>query len=155
MILLLVFLIGVLTGLRSLTPPAGTAWAAHWGWIRAPRFLSWLGATPSVLLLTGLALVELVADKLPKTPNRTQAMPLIARMVMGAFTGACLGANGGQSSIVSALIGALGAVVGTLAGYQARTRLVASHGHDLPIALLEDAVAVLGAFALAAVTAAL
>jgi uncharacterized membrane protein len=42
-----------------------------------------------------------------------------------------------------------------LGGYQARTRLVAAHGHDLPIALLEDAVAVLGAFALAAITAAL
>ncbi len=42
---------------------------------------------------------------------------------------------------------------GTLGGYQARKRLVAvSGGRDLPIALLEDAVAVLGGFAIAAVT---
>ncbi|MGH3594757.1 MAG: DUF4126 domain-containing protein, partial [Mycobacterium sp.] len=51
--------------------------------------------------------------------------------------------------------GAIGAVLGTLGGYRARTRLVASHGHDLPIALLEDAVAVLGGFAIAAITAVL
>ena len=51
--------------------------------------------------------------------------------------------------------GVVGAVLGTLGGYQARARLAASFGRDLPIALLEDAVAVCGGFAIAAVTAAL
>jgi uncharacterized membrane protein len=37
----------------------------------------------------------------------------------------------------------------TLGGYEARTRLVAAiGGRDLPIALLEDALAVLGALAI-------
>jgi uncharacterized membrane protein len=41
--------------------------------------------------------------------------------------------------------GAFGAVAGTLGGYEARTRLVrATGGKDLPIALLEDAIAVVG-----------
>ena len=49
--------------------------------------------------------------------------------------------------------GVIGAVLGTLGGYQARKRLVAaSGGKDLPIALLEDAVAILGGFAIVAVT---
>lgn len=40
--------------------------------------------------------------------------------------------------------GVIGAVIGTLGGYEARKRLVAAiGGKDLPIALLEDAVAVL------------
>ena len=40
--------------------------------------------------------------------------------------------------------GIVGAVIGTLGGYEARKRLVAAiGGKDLPIALLEDAVAVL------------
>jgi uncharacterized membrane protein len=44
-------------------------------------------------------------------------------------------------------------VLGTLGGYQARKRLVAATGgRDLPIALAEDAVAVLGGFAIAAFT---
>ena len=93
-------------------------------------------------------------DKLPKTPSRTAPPSFAARIVLGAFAGAVIGTAWGYTwSALGA--GAIGAVLGTLGGYQARTRLVASHGHDLPIALLEDAVAVLGAFALAAVTAAL
>ena len=39
MTLLFVLLIGVLAGLRSLTPPAVTAWGAHWGWFKLPRLL--------------------------------------------------------------------------------------------------------------------
>jgi uncharacterized membrane protein len=50
--------------------------------------------------------------------------------------------------------GIVGAVLGTLGGYEARKRLVAATGgRDLPIALVEDAVAVLGGFAIAALTA--
>ena len=41
-----------------------------------------------------------------------------------------------------------------MGGYQARKRLVAANGgKDLPIALLEDAVAVFGALAILALTA--
>jgi len=54
----------------------------------------------------------------------------------------------------SPTIGIIGAVLGTLGGYQARTRLVAaSGGRDLPIALLEDAIAIVGGFAVLAGTA--
>ncbi len=54
-----------------------------------------------------------------------------------------LGTAGG--SLVGGLIaGVIGAVIGTLGGYEARKRLVAATGgKDLPIALLEDVVAVL------------
>jgi uncharacterized membrane protein len=108
----------------------------------------------TVAILTVLAIGELVVDKLPKTPSRTAPPSFGARIVLGAFAGAVIGTAWGYTwSALGA--GVIGAVLGTLGGYQARTRLVAAHGHDLPIALLEDAVAVLGAFALAAVTAAL
>ena len=44
------------------------------------------------------------------------------------------------------MAGAIGAVIGTLGGYEARTRLAsAAGGRDLPIALLEDAVAIASA----------
>jgi uncharacterized membrane protein len=45
-------------------------------------------------------------------------------------------------------------VLGTLGGFQARKRLVAArNGQDLPIAVLEDAVAILGAIAIVALAA--
>jgi uncharacterized membrane protein len=43
--------------------------------------------------------------------------------------------------------GVLGGVAGTLGGYEFRSRLMkATGGKDLPIALLEDAIAICGAF---------
>jgi uncharacterized membrane protein len=93
-----------------------------------------------------LAIGELINDKLPKTPSRKAPVPFAARVVMGALCGAALGAPS-QALIGGLLAGVLGAVAGTLSGYEARTRLVkATGGKDFPIALIEDAIALCGAF---------
>ena len=151
----LVLLIGVVAGLRSLTAPAVVAWAAVLHWINLNgTWASWLGHPVTVAIITVLAVVELAGDKLPKTPSRTAPPSFGARIALGAFAGAALGTAWGYTWTALGA-GAIGAVLGTLGGYQARTRLVASHGHDLSVALLEDAVAVLGGFAIAATTAVL
>ena len=137
--LLLAFLIGFLAGLRSLTPAAATAWGAHLGWLKLPRPLFWIGTTSAVVIFTLLALTELVADKLPKTPSRTAPPGLIGRVVMGALTGACVATAGAQGAVLGAVLGVVGAIAGTFGGYQARTRLVKSLGTpDFVIAILED-----------------
>lgn len=143
--LFLVFLIGFFAGLRSLTAPAATAWAAHLGWLRLERPLSFIGSLPSVIIFTLLAVVELVGDKLPKTPSRTAAVGLTARIVTGGLTGACVAVGGAQGLFLGAMLGATGAVAGAFGGYQARKRLVRALGtRDIYIALLEDLVAVAG-----------
>jgi uncharacterized membrane protein len=81
-VLLFAFLIGFFTGLRSLTPTAVTAWAAHLSWLKESSPLSWIGTLPAAAILTLFALVELVTDKLPKTPSRTAPPGLIARFVI-------------------------------------------------------------------------
>lgn len=148
-------LIGVVAGLRSLTAPAVVAWAAALRWINLDgTWASWLAHPVTVVVISVLAVGELVVDKHPKTPSRTAPPSFAARIVLGAFAGAVIGTAWGYTwSALGA--GVIGAVLGTLGGYQLRTRLGASHGHDLPIALLEDAVAVLGGFAIAAITAVL
>src|SRR5215211_7880764 len=108
MTLLFAFLIGFFAGLRSLTAPAATAWAVYLGWMRLERPLSLIGSLPSVVILTVLAVAELVADKLPKTPNRTSPPGLIARAVTGGVTGACVAASGAQGALLGALLGAVG-----------------------------------------------
>jgi uncharacterized membrane protein len=143
--LLFAFLIGFFAGLRSLTAPAATAWAVHLGWLKLERPLSLIGSLPSVVILTVLAVAELVADKLPKTPSRTSPPGLIARIVTGGLTGACVAAGGGQGLFIGAVLGAVGGVVGCFGGYQARTGLVKALGTpDIYVALLEDLVAVAG-----------
>jgi uncharacterized membrane protein len=154
LVLLLALLIGVVAGLRSLTAPAVVAWGAFLTWINLNgTWASWLANIITVVIVTILAIAELVTDKLPKTPPRTSPPAFGARIIMGAFAGAVLGTVwgyrwGGLGA------GVVGAVLGTLGGYQARKRLVAARGgQDLPIALLEDAVAVFGGFAIVAATA--
>src|SRR5580658_10081440 len=93
-VLLLVFLIGLFSGLRSLTPTAVTAWAARLGWLKLGSGLTWLGTTPAAVIFTVLAIVELVNDKLPKTPSRTAPVGLTARICHGRFHGCVRGDRG-------------------------------------------------------------
>ena len=145
MALLLAFLIGFFAGLRSLTAPAATGWAVHLGWMKLRGQLALIGSIPAVAIFTLLAVVELVADKLPKTPSRTAPPGLIARVVTGGLTGACVAAAGGKGALLGSVIGVVGGVVGCFGGYKARTRLVKALGTpDIYVALLEDLVAIAG-----------
>jgi uncharacterized membrane protein len=139
----LAFLIGVVAGLRSMTPPAVVSWAARLGRLHLENtWLAFLGFAVTPYILSALAIAELINDKLPKTPSRKAPVPFVGRIVSGALCGAALGAPS-QALIGGLLAGALGGVAGTLSGYEFRARLVrAIGGHDLPIALLEDAVAI-------------
>jgi uncharacterized membrane protein len=147
------FLIGVIAGLRSLTAPAVVSWAARLGWLHVENtWLAFLAFAATPYIFSVLAIGELVADKLPNTPSRKAPPGFIARILTGALSGAALGASGGASGgswMAGLAAGAAGAIVGTLGGYEFRARLVkATGGKDLPIALLEDAIAIGGAFLL-------
>jgi len=145
MTFLFAFLIGFFAGLRSLTAPATTAWAAHLGWLKLVRPLSFIGSIPSIVIFTVLAGVELVVDKLPNTPNRTSPPALIARILTGGLTGACISMSGGQGVYLGAGLGAVGGIVGSFAGYRARSGLVKTLGApDIYIAIVEDLVTVGG-----------
>jgi uncharacterized membrane protein len=143
----LAFLIGIAAGLRSMTAPAAVSWAARLGWLHLENtWLAFLGFAATPYILSALAIGELIADKLPKTPSRKSPMGFIARIVSGALCGAAVGATR-QALIGGLMAGALGAIAGTLGGYEFRVRLAtAIGGKDLPIALLEDAIAICGSF---------
>lgn len=155
-VLLLAVLIGAVAGLRALTAPTVMAWAAALHWINLDgTWVQWLSHPVTVTVLTVLAIGELVTDQLPSTPNRTVPVQFAARIVLGGFAGAVLG-TAWNYTWTALGAGMVGAVIGTLVGFAARQRLVAvSGGRGLPIALLEDGVAVLGGIAIAAYTAVL
>jgi uncharacterized membrane protein len=143
-ILVLAAGIGFVAGLRSLTAPAAVSWAARLGWLDLGSTpLAFMGSTAAVVIFSLLAVAEYVADKLPMTPSRTTAGPLMARIVMGGLAGACISAAAGQGVLGGMVLGGLGGLVGAFAGYQARRRLVAGLGvKDTVIAVLEDLVAI-------------
>jgi uncharacterized membrane protein len=143
----LAFLIGVVAGLRSMTAPAAVSWAARLGWLHVENtWLAFLGYAAVPYIVSVLAIGELIADKLPKTPSRKSPPGFIGRILTGGLSGAAIGATG-ASWIIGLAAGIAGAIVGTLGGYEFRARLVkAIGGNDLPIALLEDVIAIGAAF---------
>jgi len=142
----LAFLIGAVAGLRAMTAPAAVSWAAKLGWLHLENTpLAFLGFAATPYIFTVLAIGELINDKLPKTPSRKVPAQFGARILSGALCGAAIGASS-QVLIAGLVAGALGAVAGTLAGAELRSRLAKAAGKDLPIALLEDAIAVASAF---------
>jgi len=157
LVLVLALLIGVVAGLRAMTPPAAVAWGGTLGWINVDdTWAQWVAHPITVTVLTILLVVELVTDQLPNTPARTVAGQFSARLLTGGFAGAVL-VTGALATIKTGTVvsgvgaGVIGAVLGTMGGYRARTVLVErSGGRDLPAALIEDGVAVLGGFAVVA-----
>jgi uncharacterized membrane protein len=143
-IFLLAVAIGIVAGLRAMTAPAAVSWAAHLGWLNLHGTpLAFMGSAITVGLFSLAAIGEYVNDKLPKTPSRTAPPSLIARMVMGGLSGACLCAGAGQSVALGAVLGAIGSLIGTFGGYQLRTRLVrALNVKDIFVAVAEDLVAI-------------
>ncbi|MEP9371752.1 DUF4126 family protein [Mesorhizobium sp. KR1-2] len=140
-------LIGVIAGLRALTAPAAVSWAAWLGWLPVQDgWAAFMGYRYTPYVFTLLAVVEVITDQFPSTPARTVPQQFSARIFSGALCGAVIGAAGGPW-IGGLIAGVVGAVIGTLGGYQARTRLVAATGgKDTPIAILEDAIAIVGAY---------
>ncbi|MGD0963363.1 MAG: DUF4126 family protein [Candidatus Acidiferrales bacterium] len=146
---LLLFGIGLVAGLRALTPPAAVSWAARLGWLNLHGTpFAFLGSTIAVALFTLGAAGELVTDQLPSTPARTVPVQFGARIVTGGFSAAALALSAGQSLFLGIALGILGAVAGTLGGYHARRGLVKGWKvPDFTIAVPEDIVAVsLGLF---------
>ncbi|MBY5446255.1 DUF4126 domain-containing protein [Rhizobium leguminosarum] len=152
MFLLVALLIGVIAGLRAMTAPAAVAWGAALGWFDVSQTpLAFMAYQWTPWIFTLLAAVELITDQLPSTPSRKVPVQFGARIVMGGLAGATIGAA--NSLLFGGLIvGVIGAVIGTYGGAAVRGRLAASFGKDLPAALIEDAVAVIGALLIVAVS---
>jgi uncharacterized membrane protein len=149
--IVLPLLIGVIAGLRAMTAPAAISLAARTGWLDLTRTsLAFLGYTYTLWIFTVLALVELVTDQLPTTPSRTVPIQFGTRILMGGLTGGAIGASGG-ALVIGVIAGIVGAVIGTLGGGAFRARLAAAFGSDRPAAVIEDLIAIGGAFLIVAV----
>lgn len=145
MVYFLALMIGIIAGLRAMTAPAAMSWAAYLGYLNlGGGWLAFMGYRFTPWILSVLALGEFVTDQLPSTPSRKVPIQFGARLVSGALSGAVVGVDGG--TLWGGLAaGIVGAVIGTLGGAAVRSRLATAFGRDLPAALIEDAIAIIGA----------
>ncbi len=136
--------LGAVAGLRSMMAPALLSQAVRTGSIELEGTqLEFLSTQLTADIATGAAVLELIADKLPFTPDRTSPGPLIARAASGALVGAALCAARKKELLPGILVGAFAAVAGAFAGYLVRRSLTQNlDAPDLLVALAEDAVAV-------------
>ena len=136
-----VFLLGVVTGMRTMTAIAAVCWAAWLTRLPEPGWAAWTTYLASAVIFSVLAVGEYIGDTLPKTPSRKTPGPLAARLVFGALVGA-LGAHAiSEPAAGGILAGVVGALVGAYGGYAARHWGAERMGADLPVALLESAFA--------------
>lgn len=143
-LLIAVPLLGALTGLRTMTPIAVLCWFAYLGHLPVQdTWAFWSAKLVTVIIFTVLAAGELIGDKLPNTPDRISALPLIARVCFGGLVGA-LAATGLHASAVEGIIlGSLSALGGAFVGFFVRRLLVEEKNNpDMVVAICEDAMAI-------------
>ncbi len=137
--------LGVVAGMRAAVAPAIVS--RHLAQRPAAELgrLNFLASPTTAALLEVAAAGELMGDKLPTAPNRIEPGSLLGRAASGALCGAALSASEGERPEVGAVTGGLAAVVGAFAFYHLRRTLTHGYGApDLPVALLEDALAIGG-----------
>lgn len=138
--------IGFIAGLRAMTAPAAVACAGYLLWLPlAGTTLAFMGSIWAVGIFTLLALFELVSDQQPSTPSRKVPVQFGTRLLMGGLCGAAIGAIAGVL-LAGLACGVVGAVLGTYIGAAVRGALAKAFGKDLPAALIEDVIAIGGAY---------
>ena len=134
-----------------MTAYAVVAWSLKRRWIsrRSSSPFGRIISANASKRMTEIAMAELLADKLPFTPSRLKVAPLASRVLSGATCGAAIQSAQERSVATGAILGGLAASAAAFAGYHARRRL-SQDLPDLGVALMEDALAVGGAIAIAA-----
>jgi uncharacterized membrane protein len=129
---LLALIIAMTAGLRTFVPVFAVRWPyANW--------TTWLAG----LFVIG----EIVADKLPSIPGRTQIGPLALRCLSGVYCAWAVGTPLGLSLPLAICLGLAGAIAGAYIGFGWRVSLApAMKLPPIVAALLEDAVAIAAAF---------
>jgi uncharacterized membrane protein len=132
------FLIGVVAGMRAMTPLAAVADAARRRTLSPGNGAPALLASPIVSAgAAAMAAGELAGDKMPSAPDRIVAPGLAARLVTGAMAGAALAPR--EQRIPAALLGMAGAVGGAYITFDVRMWAMRRFG-QVPTGLIEDAV---------------
>lgn len=133
--------LGAITGLRSMSGAAQLTRALHQNppasWPHP--LLRRLSQEPFPTIAGLFAGGEMLADKMPFIPARTDPMPLAGRATLGAAVGAAAALLEEQPAWQGAVVGSATAIVGAFAGYHARRWLTTANGLPDPVvATIED-----------------
>ena len=135
--------IGAVAGSRSMTPGALIAGAGLMG-LRTPGRPAGLGSRVGKVAALVLGLGELLGDKQPSAPDRTEPGALMARALSACMAGMALAPRG--RARLGGLLAVATAVPSAFVGLKARARCTEAVGPKKS-AVIEDVVVVLGGLA--------
>ncbi len=139
--------LGAIAGARSATAPAAISAALARGGPDDDRLVALAVRLRPLLYL--FAAMEMVADKLPITPDRTSPPALLGRIALGAASGLLAARAYGRSPIIAGLLAAGAALGATFAFFHMRRLLMDDLGMDgVTSGLVEDAAVAAAAAAL-------
>lgn len=137
--------LGALAGMRTLSAPVITTHILSSSPSKKleQSTLRFMQSTTVAAVLKVLAVTELIADKLPSTPNRTEPAGVAGRCLSGALAGASIYKAAGGKTLTGALIGGTAAIAATYGSYYLRKSIVkANHIADPLIGAAEDALVI-------------
>jgi uncharacterized membrane protein len=130
---------GVVAGMRSMTPVAVISWASRRNTPSTHNSKRPLLTSPVISKVTlALAAAELLGDKLRSAPNRIIAPGILARVATGAIAGAAVAPS--RERRLGAVLGATVAVGAAYVTFALRQRAM-RNGGQASTGLIEDAVA--------------
>ena len=133
-------LIGIVAGMRSLTPIAVISWAAKANPLSKVVYPPAIFSSPRVSKLAfALAAAELVGDKMRSAPDRIITPGLLARIATGALAGMAVARP--RQQLMGAMLGATAAVGAAYVSFGVRQRAIRKYGRASS-GLLEDVLAV-------------
>ncbi|MBU2167886.1 MAG: hypothetical protein KKF88_08620 [Alphaproteobacteria bacterium] len=135
--------IGAVAGSRSMTPGALIAGAALTG-LKTPGRPAGMGSRVGKVLALVMGLGELLGDKQPSAPDRTEPGALMARALSACMAGMALAPPGRER--LGGLLAMAAAVPSAFLGLKARSRCTEAVG-PVKSAVIEDVVVVLGGLA--------
>jgi len=143
-------LMGVVTGMRSMTALAVLCWAAWLGLLPETGWAAWSATLVAAIVFGLCALCEYAADLSSRAPSRAAAFPLTVRLVFGAVAGALCARALMEPMAGGVVFGLMGVLIGAYGGVRLRVWLAKKLGRDWPVGVTESAIA-LGLAVLAAV----
>jgi uncharacterized membrane protein len=130
--------LSAIAGMRSMSGPALLA-LDNRALARTKIGHKIFGSPEMKIAVQAMAVGELIFDKLPMAPKRTDPLPMLARAASGALIGASLYAAAQESPLKGALVGSSSALAAAMLSFQARKFLTKNlHVPDTVVALAED-----------------
>jgi len=134
-------LLGIVTGMRSMTGLAVLCWFAWLGLVPETGWAAW-SATPAAAIVFGLCAVgEYAGDLSPRAPRRTAIFPLAVRLLIGGLVGALVARALTEPVAGGVIFGVIGVLMGAYGGVHLRMWLARKVGLDWPVGVTESVVA--------------